>query len=61
MPLYTDREAVDVELLVKDVWVEGEENVTKPRTVLGLAADNGAANAERFLADRSIIATACRI
>lgn len=53
--LRIDREA-DRELLVIDVCSEGEENVTKPRVVLGLAADNGPASAELLLlAERSII------
>jgi hypothetical protein len=43
-------------LLVIFVCKEEEESVMKPRAVvLGLAADNGAANAELFLADRSIM------
>jgi hypothetical protein len=57
MPLYADREVADDELLVIFVWKEEEESVRKPRAlVLGLAADNGAANAELLtLADRSIM------
>lgn len=44
---------------MQGVCNEGEENVTKPRAVLGLAADNGAANAELLvLAERSIIVIA---
>lgn len=54
----TDRETANAELLVKDACGEGEVDVTKPRAVLGLAADNGALNAELFLGDRSIIAMA---
>jgi hypothetical protein len=41
-------------LLVKVVCDEGKEDVTRPRAALGLAADDGAANAE-LLAERSII------
>ena len=52
-PLYRGREA-DRELLVKVVCEEGKEDVTRPRAALGLAADDGAANAE-LLAERSII------
>jgi hypothetical protein len=57
IPLYIDRDVADDDLLVKDACKE-EENVTKPRAVvLGLAADNGAPNAEL---DRSIIVIADR-
>ena len=60
IPLYADREVADGELLVIFVWKEEEESVRKPRAlVLGLAADNGAANAELLtLADRSIMVIA---
>jgi hypothetical protein len=55
LPLYTDREVADGELLAIFVCKEEDESVRKPRTVvLGLAADNGAANAE-LLAERSIM------